>query len=469
MSVNPTLLYHARCLVANLRAGARLALGLPTELVSFRIALAQFFLLNALLWLVAIVDDGIATGFEGRFNVLGFMEQVAFTVLFVLAAVGLARLYRKPHLALALPVLLAAGELPIDLTHLGLTIGAVNSVVPGDWSVTSWWFFLAWFALMAGRSIAVALAPSAPRRIVRAVVGALLFAGLTVFTLYALPLQRIWVETKDSEHELNDPLPRVTSEEAWSEQPQLLDEGLAALKDGRPGVTDLYFVGFASYAAQDVFRKDVTTARTLFDQRFDTQGRSILLINNRRTLLDTPLATLSNLRATLEEIGKAMNPQEDIVFLYVSSHGSPGEVTVEFSPLELEQLTPTSLHRMLVESGIKWRVIVISACYSGSFIAPLEDEYTMVITAAQADRTSFGCGNESDFTYFGDAYFNEALRNTSSFIDAFEQAKISIAEREKKEHMSPPSNPQIFVGRAIAGKLKQFDSELAARAREGAG
>ena len=118
---------------------------------------------------------------------------------------------------------------------------------------------------------------------------------------------------------------------------------------------------------------------------------------------------------------------------------------------------------MLVESGIKWRIVIISACYSGGFIEPLKDAHTMVVTAAQSDRMSFGCSNESDSTYFGDAFFNQALRNTTSFLGAFEEAKAGIAEREKREGMSPPSNPQIFIGDAMAEKMKRFEAELIAR------
>ena len=45
----------------------------------------------------------------------------------------------------------------------------------------------------------------------------------------------------------------------------------------------------------------------------------------------------------------------------------------------------------------------------------------MVITAARADRTSFGCADENDFTYFGRAFFNEALPASGSFFEAFHQ------------------------------------------------
>ena len=69
-------------------------------------------------------------------------------------------------------------------------------------------------------------------------------------------------------------------------QQHLLDEALSNLDDERPNVTDLYFVGFAGDAREDVFRKDVEAAQRVMDERWGTDGRSLALINNPRTLLE---------------------------------------------------------------------------------------------------------------------------------------------------------------------------------------
>src|SRR5207244_2844568 len=253
------------------------------------------------------------------------------------------------------------------------------------------------------------------------------------------------------------------TEDVLIKQPQLLYEALTELEDERPGVTDLYFVGFAPYSAEDVFRKDIEVAHQLFDDRFDTDGRSVVLINNPGTMLDTPFATVSNLRATLSEIGDIINPDEDVVMVYLSSHGTRDhKLSIEFPPLQLDSLPPETLKQLLDDAGIKWRIIVVSACYSGGFIDPLKDDHTLIMTASAANRTSFGCGTESDATYFGDALFQHALRFEDSFVKAFEQAKARIEERERKEKLSP-SQPQIFVGDEMAAKLPKFEAELKAR------
>jgi hypothetical protein len=115
---------------------------------------------------------------------------------------------------------------------------------------------------------------------------------------------------------------------------------------------------------------------------------------------------------------------------------------------------------MLDRSGIKWRILVISACYSGSFIDALKDDHTLIATAASKDRTSFGCGTESEFTYFGDAYINTALREDRSFISAFYRARAAVALREQEEGLKP-SEPQIDVGEAMKAKLEQLEGRLA--------
>jgi hypothetical protein len=136
---------------------------------------------------------------------------------------------------------------------------------------------------------------------------------------------------------------------------------------------------------------------------------------------------------------------------------------VSLPPLDLAQVTPATIRTLLDEAGIKWRIIVVSACYAGGFISELEDAQTVVMAASQADRTSFGCGNQSDATYFGEALFEQGLAKSDSMLAAFEIAKKRVAEREAAAGYKPPSNPQISVGAAMADKLKELERGSAAR------
>ncbi|HEV7491564.1 MAG TPA: C13 family peptidase, partial [Rhodanobacteraceae bacterium] len=177
------------------------------------------------------------------------------------------------------------------------------------------------------------------------------------------------------------------------------------------------------------------------------------------------LATLTNLTWALDEIAKKMDPAEDVLLVYVTTHGSHDhELLVDLDPLPLDQIAPDDLADALkTHPGIRWKVIVVNACYSGGFIDALRDDSTLVITSARSDRTSFGCGADSDITYFGKAFLAQALNQTTSIPDAFEQAKKSVAaweDAEKDQH----SEPQIASTRSIEAKLAAWQRTLHAGA-----
>jgi hypothetical protein len=146
-----------------------------------------------------------------------------------------------------------------------------------------------------------------------------------------------------------------------------------------------------------------------------------------------------------------------VLFLSISSHGAQDPaIVVSNSQLPLNDLTGEDLADALRDSGIRWRVIIISACYAGGFIEPLRDPQTIIITAAAADRTSFGCSNDSDLTYFGEAFYRDALPGARSLRAAFDAAKTAIAAREGREHVEA-SNPQAYFGAKIEAKLAATD------------
>jgi hypothetical protein len=103
---------------------------------------------------------------------------------------------------------------------------------------------------------------------------------------------------------------------------------------------------------------------------------------------------------------------------------------------------------MLDRAGVRHRVVVISACYSGVFLGPLVNDDTLVITAADVDHSSFGCQDKVKWTYFGDAFFNRALRSSTDLRSAFATARTLIRLREMRYGLVP-SNPQIAGGKNI--------------------
>lgn len=253
--------------------------------------------------------------------------------------------------------------------------------------------------------------------------------------------------------------PPSISEEAFYLQPQLLNKALDAIEYGDFAQSDWYFMGIAGASYQDVFMSEVERIREQFDTRFGTFGRSIILMNNPMSRNVAPIASKTSIEMALRRVGQQMNRDSDVLFMYMTSHGSPQQFELENAPIDLEMIEPKWLRDTLDKSGIRWRVIVISACYSGSFVSALQDENTLVITAAAADRESFGCTNEADYTYFGRAFFDEAMREQGSLQAAFQQAKATVSQWENAQGFQP-SEPQWAIGKNMELMLPQLEQRL---------
>ncbi|MES2354599.1 MAG: C13 family peptidase [Pseudomonadota bacterium] len=320
------------------------------------------------------------------------------------------------------------------------------------------YFPLAWMAMACAVS-ALRLAPFTIRRC--------LLTSIICAVAIAYPLSNVyrerglWNERYDAEAQslYFDNMPLAT-EQAFYEQPKILERELAAVTPGRKGMTNVYFIGVAGYASQDVFMKEVIAVARLFRERFGATGHTIQLINNPNSITHSPIASLTSLRAALKRVGEMMDKDNDVLFLFLTSHGSKTHrLSFEFAPLQLNELDPIWLRVLLDESDITYRVIVVSACYSGEFANVLKDTHTLVITASDANKTSFGCSSSADWTYFGKAYFDDALRKTFSFTDAFNIAKRAVTERENEEGFTP-SDPQMKMGRDMRDKLTDLEYQF---------
>jgi hypothetical protein len=255
--------------------------------------------------------------------------------------------------------------------------------------------------------------------------------------------------------------PSVDPERLMEAQPARVQAAVDGVRAQTPGRIDLFAVGFAGDGAERVFRNEVEYFEQLAAQRFGARGRTLGLVNSPATLGDAPLATLSNLRDALAGVGARMDPDEDVLLLFLTSHGHQDHrLYVGLSPLPLRQIAPADLRAALDDAGIRWRVVVVSACYSGGFVDALRDTHTLVITAARADRSSFGCGSDSEITWFGKAYLAEAMNQTTDFERGFDLAAHRIREWELRDSETP-SVPQMAAGAALRRHLAAWRSTLA--------
>ena len=269
----------------------------------------------------------------------------------------------------------------------------------------------------------------------------------------------------DADDEPEPPMLQL-SQQVFEAQQRLLASQLDAVAPGRPGVVDLYAITFAPFADQDVFMRESQVVADTMDSRFDARGHTLQLVNNLATLDRFAWATPLNLKRGIDRMAARMNRDEDILFIHLTSHGGRNaHLAAEFFPLTVDELTPAMLRTWLDAAGVKHRVISISACFSGSWVEPLAGDDTLVMTAADATHTSYGCGSKSTLTFFGQAMYAEQLRQTWSFEQAHAAARKLIDEREKQAGKEDGySNPQIRVGAGIRGPLKALEARLAASA-----
>ena len=248
-------------------------------------------------------------------------------------------------------------------------------------------------------------------------------------------------------------------------QLQLLDTSLKALLPQRPGTPDLYVLGVAGDASEAVFRNEVLYLQQMAAARWDAAGRNLGLINYTDSGAGgpaAPLATWESLGYTLDTLGQVLDPDEDILLLYMASHGlEDNTFYLQTAPGQEDVLSPEDLSQLLTQAGIGNAVIVVSACYSGGFIAALKAPRHMIITAARHDRPSFGCGNTEAATWFGRAFLVEALNQTHDFQMAFEQARATVKRRERAEG-EEPSYPQLYAGKQIKFALAKWQATLPA-------
>ncbi len=254
---------------------------------------------------------------------------------------------------------------------------------------------------------------------------------------------------------------------------EMLAGQFAAIKPQRPGVVDTYVLSMSLWN-DPVFEREATEAGKVLAQRFDADGRILLLSAGKgsgaRTL---PAASPDNINAALGKIGASIDPQEDLVVVFLTTHGGPdGTAAIQEKNRMGGGLKPSHLRNSLNGAGIRNRVVIVSACFSGHFILPFSDAFTAVFTAAAADRSSFGCQPENDWTYFGDALFNRALRGGSGLEASFDASLKTIAKWEDdlfkawaakppaqkaREPEPVPSNPQKHVGDAVAPILAKAE------------
>ena len=391
----------------------------------------------------------LSTGEVGEFNSQGLISYALWPFIALIVGIFLSQRINNPRLMMV-PALL---WLVLD-THIALLQSFIQYL--GYIDILPYFFYdylpMIFMVLFVWQSLAVVWVFA--RELKWPWWERALIVAATLFTLVvwqmSVKAQPIWKVEE---------MPATFAEDAFYLQSRVLSKALEGIQYGEFAQSHWYFLGIAGAGYQDVFKSEVERIKEQFDTRFGTFGRSLALVNNPATRTKIPLASRTSMDMALRRIGQQMNRESDVLFLYMTSHGLPNQFEMENAPIDLKDVDPKWLKDTLDKSGIRWRVIVISACYSGSFVPALQDDNTLIITASAADRASFGCSNEADYTYFGRAFFDQAMREQSSVRAAFDQAKQTLAQWETAQGFEA-SEPQWSMGKNMEFMLPQLEQRL---------
>jgi Peptidase C13 family len=354
-------------------------------------------------------------------------------------------------------------ELPVQLVYEGINLALSYEVIklPTSWvSWIQWGSYIVYMVWLISVDIFV-LCHFFGRTQKTAVFVASLIAA-TVLSVSQFNT-RSWQEdySKSTANEVEKPRLKLT-QEVFEEQQALLKATTGRIAPQRQDRADVYGLVFAPYASEDVFLRESTMVSSVLRDRFDAGDRVIHLLNHGATTKTHPWATTANLDKSIQALAAKMDLEKDLLVVYLTSHGgSDFKLAASHWPLEVEALTPQALKQMLEKAGVRNRVIAVSACFAGGWADVLANDHSLIMTAADATHTSYGCGSRSELTFFGRALFDEQLRKTHSFEQAFNRAVPIIKQREidadKKDGFS---NPQIRIGSQIRPFLKALEQRL---------
>lgn len=151
------------------------------------------------------------------------------------------------------------------------------------------------------------------------------------------------------------------------------------------------------------------------------------------------------IETTIADVAAAAGPG-DIVMIYASTHGAPGLLGRAAGGEELEPIGTAVLKRWMAPLHGRDTVLLLSACFAGSFIPALQEPHRIVFTAARADRASFGCQAGAEHTIFGAALLQAFASPRTSLRDAVTATRATVADRERALHVTEPSQPQVSIG-----------------------
>lgn len=398
--------------------------------------------INALIaWLaLEIAAAALVIPRAGRVTALTAMVALLVVAEFIIGAINAAVSPAFPAAAAAMwvrstPIAIFAA---VSVWWIGATVAVIRSVAPASRLRALRQAAAVWVVLAA----ASILIPHAPVFVAQ---------GFDIRT--ANLWERLYATARPQPEDNAPPQSEAASFEAA--QHALLQAEIGGLLPPKQGATNIYALGVGGWADQDVFLKELDGGLAAIGGILPIQGHTLRLVNHHETTESAPIANQRNFAAAVHAIGAAMNKDGDVLVLLMTSHGTPTGFGLRLPSGVTTELTPQEVAGTLDKEGIKNRIVIVSACFAGTFLPPLANDDTIVLTASDANNTSFGCAPERDWTYFGDALFRQSIRRGWDLQHAFDNARVLISGWEMMDR-ARPSNPQAHFGPTLVAKLAPF-------------
>jgi hypothetical protein len=399
--------------------------------------------INALIaWLaLEIAIAALVIPAAARVTALAAMVALLVVAEFIIGAISAASSLAFPASAAAAPwVRLAPIAIlaVVSLWWIGTMVAVIRSVAPASRFHAFGRAAAIWVALAA----VTALVPHAPVFVAQ---------GFDIRT--ANLWERLYATARPQPDDSAPPQSEAASFDAA--QQALLQAEIGRLAPPQQGATNIYALGIGGWADQDVFLKELDGGLAAMGGILPIQGHTLRLVNHHETTESAPIANQRNFAASVHAVGTVMNKDDDVLVLLMTSHGTPTGFGLRLPSGVTTELTPQEVAATLDKEGIKNRIVIVSACFSGTFLPPLANDDTIVLTASDAKNTSFGCAPERDWTYFGDALFRQSIRRGWDLQHAFDNARVLISGWEMMDR-ARPSNPQAHFGPTLVAKLAPF-------------
>ncbi|BBM01164.1 C13 family peptidase [Microbulbifer sp. GL-2] len=244
-------------------------------------------------------------------------------------------------------------------------------------------------------------------------------------------------------------IPAAQAETRLYSESDRLQSAIDALVPQRPGVRDVYTLLVGGDGTSPVFARELDWVAERLGEAFDIDGRMLRLSNGGS--YSFPLATRTSIQESLDALDQLLDPQEDLLLVHLVSHGARnGDLTIAEGKMPLIDLSVADGKKWLDNLNAQYQWIVISACYSGQWIEPLSTPNRIVFTSAADDRTSFGCSDDSQRTWFSSALYGDALQQGIKDPKVwFSTANKKVTEMEKEQGIEEDAHslPQYSIGK----------------------